>query len=231
MYNTQDIKQLFINKYNNNEFRIIGNKVQQSKTIELQNIQFIADKPWIIREPNYGYAEREIEWYKKQSLNVNDIPGGAPKMWKTCATPDGFINSNYGWIIWSEDNYNQFENACNKLINDLHTRESVMIYTRPSIQKEYNKDGMHDFICTNYTQHFINADKEGNFTLKYIVYQRSCDSVFGFDNDILWHQYVQNAMIDYIAENTDNIIKLKPEPIECNMGSLHIYERHFKYLK
>ena len=42
-------------KYNDNEFRIIGNDVQQSKTIEIQNAHFVVDKPWIIREPNYDY--------------------------------------------------------------------------------------------------------------------------------------------------------------------------------
>ena len=66
-YNTEDILKLFKNKYKNDEFR--GN------TVELQNIHFICDKDYIVREPNYDYAKREIEWYESQSLNVNDIPG------------------------------------------------------------------------------------------------------------------------------------------------------------
>jgi thymidylate synthase len=57
---------------------------------------------------------------------------------------------------------------------------------------------------------------------------RSNDAVFGFDNDSLWHQYVQNKLAndlsEFIKKNIicDNII--------WNAGSLHIYERHFKYL-
>ena len=75
MQKTDDILNQFKEKYKNKEFRTIGNKVQQSKTIELQNVQFEVDKPWIVREPNYDYFEKEYEWYKSQSLNVNDIPG------------------------------------------------------------------------------------------------------------------------------------------------------------
>ena len=115
MLKTEDIKKLFIEKYKNKNFRTIGNAVQQSKTIELQNVQFEVDKPWIIREPNYEYFNKEFEWYKSQSLNVNDIPGGAPKMWKACATPEGLINSNYGWMIWSKENGSQFDNCFMKL--------------------------------------------------------------------------------------------------------------------
>ena len=49
-YNTEDILKLFKNKYKNGEFR--GN------TVELQNIHFICDKDYIVREPNYDYAKR-----------------------------------------------------------------------------------------------------------------------------------------------------------------------------
>ena len=78
LMNTKDVANLFVNKYINKEFRTIGNAVQQSKTIELQNIQFEVDKPWIIREPNENYFKRELQWYQTESLNVNDIPEGAP---------------------------------------------------------------------------------------------------------------------------------------------------------
>ena len=77
---TEDILKIFKEKYKNREFRTIGNAVQQSKTIEIQNANFIADKAWIVRQPNYEYFQRELEWSKGQSLIVNDIPGGAPTM-------------------------------------------------------------------------------------------------------------------------------------------------------
>lgn len=228
MLQTEDIKQLFVEKYNNGDFRIIGNNVQQSKTVELQAIQFEVDKPWIIREPNYDYFNRELQWYKSQSLNVNDIPEGAPKMWEACASPTGYINSNYGWMIWSEDNCYQFNHCLDKLISDPHTREACMIYNRPTMQQEYNKDDMHDFCCTYAVQCFLNEDNENNTHLKYIVFQRSQDAVFGFDNDILWHQYVQNELSKELEKKLNK--KIICDNIINNVGSLHVYERHFKYI-
>ena len=231
MLKTEDIKKLFIEKYKNKDFRTIGNAVQQSKTIELQNIQFEVDKPWIIREPNYEYFNKEFEWYKSQSLNVNDIPGGAPKMWKACATSEGFINSNYGWMIWSEENGSQFDNCFMKLLNDPHTREACMIYNRPSMQDDYKKDGMHDFCCTYAVQCFLNEDEDNNTHLKYIVYQRSQDVVFGFDNDILWHKNVQIMLADKLSAKTALNKRIICDNIINNVGSLHVYERHFKFLE
>ena len=235
MIKTNDVLNLFIEKYKNNEFRTIGNAVQQSKTIELQNIQFEVDKPWIIREPNESYFYKELEWYKSESLNVNDIPGGAPAMWKACADGLGYINSNYGWMIWSKDNGEQYKHCLNKLLDDPHTREACMIYNRPSMQEDYKKNGMHDFCCTYAVQCFLNEDENNTLHLKYIVYMRSNDAVFGFDNDALWHMYVQQQLAEDLLFNKINILVNTDKPIVCdpiiwNAGSLHIYERHFKYL-
>ena len=232
---TNDVLEIFKNKYKNNIFRTIGNAVQQSKTIEIQNVQFEVDKPWIVREPNKEYFQRELKWYQTESLNVNDIPDGAPKMWKSCATPDGYINSNYGWMIWSKDNYEQYKHCLQKLIEDPHTREACMIYNRPSMQEEYNKNGMHDFCCTYAVQCFLNEDNSGRYHLKYIVYMRSNDAVFGFDNDALWHMHVQERLSRDLFGNIPTLTGIAGpiicDPIIWNAGSLHVYERHFKFLE
>ena len=230
MLKTEDIKNLFIEKYKNKDYRKIGNAVQQSLTIELQAIQFEVDKPWIIREPNYNYFNRELEWYKSESLNVNDIPGGAPEMWRICASPSGYINSNYGWMIWSKDNGYQFDSCFKKLLDDPHTREACMIYNRPSMQEEYNKDGMHDFCCTYSVQCFLNEDEQNKTHLKYIVYMRSNDAVFGFDNDSLWHQNVQLMLANKLSQKDALNKEIICDNIIWHAGSLHVYERHFKYL-
>ena len=225
---TNDILKLFIEKYKNNEFRTIGNKVQQSKTLEIQNANFEVDKTWIVREPNYNYIAKELEWYKSESLNVNDIPGGAPVMWKACADSLGYINSNYGWCIYSKDNGSQYESCKQHLIDDPHTREAIMIYNRPSMQQDYNKNGMHDFMCCQNMQYFINERDDVSY-LDCIVNFRSNDAVFGFNNDVAWARYVQeNLTIDINKENKNK--KLNVGKMYWNAGSLHIYERHFKYL-
>ena len=226
-YNTEDILKLFKNKYKNDEFR--GN------TVELQNIHFICDKDYIVREPNYDYAKREIEWYESQSLNVNDIPGGAPTIWKQVATSLGYINSNYGWCIFGEDNGKQYEHCLKSLLKDHMTRQAVMIYTRPQMQIDWNKNEMHDFMCTHYVHCFLNEVQhpENNvevYELKYIVYQRSCDAVFGFNNDFQWHKYVYDKLYNDLIEAGIPMSENKPF-IEYNCGSLHVYDRHFKHLE
>lgn len=228
MLTTNGIKEIFINKYNNGDFRILYNG--EVKTIEIQNAHFIADKDYIIREPNYDYASREIEWYKSQSLFVEDIPGKTPVIWEQCADEEGKINSNYGWCIWSNENGNQYKSCIRTLIKDPYSRQACMLYIRPSMQKDSNKNGMHDFMCTYSVQCFLNDDVEtGGYKLKYIVNMRSNDAVFGYCNDVLWHKFVANKMIEDLQIKLNKQVKL--EHIEWNAGSLHVYERHFKYLK
>lgn len=226
--NTRDIFNEFLKKYESNNFRIIGNNVQQSKTLEIQNAHFEVDKPWIVREPNYDYYRREEAWYLSQSLNVNDIPGETPKMWKACADPLGYVNSNYGWCVYSKENGNQFENCAQHLIDDPHTREAIMIYNRPSMQQEYNKNGMHDFMCCQNVQYFLNELDDENIILDCIVNFRSNDAVFGFNNDALWMNYVQTKLAEYLRNKTDKHIV--EGHMYWNAGSLHIYERHFNIL-
>ena len=229
MIKTDEIKQIFKDKYKNGIFRITNSNV---KTVEIQNIQFEADKDYILREPNYEYAEREIKWYESQSLNVYDIEGNVPTIWKQVADVNGDINSNYGWMIFSKENGSQYKNCLWNLVNDPTTRQAVMIYTRPSMQQDWNKNHKHDFCCTHYVHCFLNEDNDNKDVkyLKYIVYQRSQDAVFGYDNDILWHKYVLNKLCKDVKGKFKEyeIIQL---PIICNVGSLHVYERHFKYLE
>lgn len=225
MYNTDDIKNLLIEKYKNQDFRITKSGV---KTVELQNVQFIADKDYILREPNYDYIKREIEWYESQSLNVYDIPGETPAIWKACADVNGEINSNYGWMIWSKENGSQYNNCIWNLVNDPVTRNAVMIYNRPSMHVDATSNHKHDFCCTYAVQCFLNPTDNG-YSLKYIVYQRSQDAIFGYNNDINWHLYVYKMMQKELSEKLN--CPIKSELIECNDGSLHVYERHFKFLQ
>ena len=224
MDNTNDILKIFKDKYKKGDFRVTKSG---TKTVEIQNAHFICDKDYIIRKPNYDYANRELIWYITQSLNVNDIPGNVPRIWIDCADKNGMINSNYGWCIFSKDNGNQFSNCIQALIDDPMTRQAVMLYNRPSIWSEWNKNGMHDFICTYSTQCFLNEEKDG-WHLKYVVYMRSNDAVFGFNNDLYWHNWVRDSLA---ASLKDTYGEIKCDPVEWNSGSLHIYERHFKYLE
>lgn len=226
MLNTTDIFNEFKRLYESGTFR--------KDTVELQNVQFVCDKDYIVREPNYDYANREVEWYESRSLNVKDMPGGPPTIWKNVATPLGYINSNYGWCIYDPENYNQYDHCLNSLLNDYETRQAVMIYTRPSMQEEWNKFDMHDFMCTHYVQCFLNKIEHPEndvevYELKYIVYQRSCDAVYGFNNDLQWHKHVYDKLYNDLVEH--GVVMGEKKNIEYNCGSLHVYKRHYKYFE
>lgn len=221
---TDDIRNELKRLYKEGVFR----EGKYGKTVEIQNVHFLADKDWIIREPNYDYAKREIEWYESQSLYVKDIPGDVPKIWQMCADKDGKINSNYGWCIFSDENGSQYDRCLNRLLDDHHTREACMIYTRPSMQVDCNSNGMHDFMCTYSTQVFLNEVNDHKYKLDYTVFQRSCDACFGYNNDNLWHRYVMRKLVDDLNKHSINVII---GDMTYNCGSLHVYERHFKFLK
>lgn len=188
------------------------------KLLEIVNASFIADEPSIFGKPNHSYIEREIEWYKSMSLNVNDIPGETPAVWKQVATPDGRINSNYGWCIWSRENGEQYNNVLHELRQKPTSRRATMIYTRPSMWVDYSRDGMSDFMCTNAVQYVIRDQ-----ALHAIVQMRSNDVFYGYRNDYAWNEYVLK-MLSYDLD-------VSPGIIYWNVGSLHVYERNFNLVK
>jgi len=210
-HKVSDIKKYFVNALNREDFVIDKTGVQ---TIELVNASFEADKETIFGVVNYKYVNREIEWYKSQSLNVNDIPDPIPEIWKQVADDEGFINSNYGWAIWSAKNGNQYRNVLDELILNPNSRRAIMIYTRPSMWEDYNKNGRSDFMCTNTVQYLIRNNK-----LNAVVQMRSNDVVYGYRNDYAWQDHVLNKLAKELKVNRGDIY--------WNVGSLHVYERHF----
>jgi thymidylate synthase len=217
---TKDIRKLFLEEYAKNNFVIDKTGV---KMIELIGQSFIADSPAIFGEPNQEYIERELEWYKSQSLYVKDIPGKVPAIWESISSSDGRINSNYGWCVWSKENYEQFNHCVTELVQNPFSRRATMIYNRPSMHTDYNIDGMNDFICTYANQFFIRDNK---LVSHYIM--RSNDVIFGYRNDYAWAKYIQMELyIELLITYPD----LELGDIIWTASSLHIYERHFNVLE
>lgn len=217
MQRVSDIRTQFRDKLHKLDYVIDKTGV---KTIEIVGTSFIADEDAIFGKVNWDYVDRELAWYKSMSLNVKDIPGGVkqetnpPQIWMSVADPEGFINSNYGWAIWSNDNGNQYEHCVAELQKNRDSRRAIMIYTRPEMWYDYNKNGRSDFMCTNSVQYLIRNDK-----VHAIVQMRSNDAIFGYKNDRAWQEHVLNE----VAKDTG----YAPGDIIWNAGSLHIYERHF----
>jgi thymidylate synthase len=216
MFNVEDIREYFIRELQAERFVTDKTGV---KTIEMIGATFEADEPTIFGELNEDYIQRELWWYKSMSLYVDDIPGITPAIWKQVADRGGKINSNYGWAIYHKDNHLQYANVLNELTFSPNSRRAVMIYTRPTMWNDYNRDGMSDFMCTNAVQYMIRDEQ-----LVAIVQMRSNDVVFGYRNDYAWQKYVA----DRLTEDLD----LEKQPkIIWHVGNLHVYERHFDKVK
>ena len=210
-----DIREYFIEELKNENYVTDKTGV---KMLELVGASFIADEETIFGPVNADYVQRELDWYKSMSLNVKDIPGKTPAIWEQVADKDGFINSNYGWCIWSEENNRQYWEVYNELLESPNSRRAVMIYTRPTMWDDYNYNGRSDFMCTNAVQYLIRNDE-----LEVVVQMRSNDVVFGYRNDFAWQQHVQHLLAAAFG--------VTPGKIHWQVGSLHVYERHFDMVK
>lgn len=186
------------------------------RTVEIVGASFEADADAIFGKVDHGYVAREEAWYDSMSRDVNDIPGGAPAVWKAIASKDGTVNSNYGWCVYSPENggVSQHDEVLAELRRNPESRRAIVIYTRPSMWKEYNVDGRQDFMCTNAVQYLL---RDGR--LDACVQMRSNDAVLGFKNDRAW----QRIVLDRLA----NELSVPAGVLHWQVGSLHVYERHF----
>lgn len=187
------------------------------RTVEVLGASFLADEESILGEVNRGYVERELRWYRSQSLNINDFPGGAPKVWCQCAGTDGSINSNYGWCMFSEENGRQYERVLAELRRDPSSRRATAVYTRPSMHVDAVTDGRQDFMCTNAVEYFLRG------ALHCVVQMRSSDAVIGYRNDLAWHMHMLYCLADELEVTAGSV--------HWQAGSLHVYERHFGLLE
>lgn len=186
------------------------------KTIELIGACFRADEPTIFGDVNEAYVQAELDWYNSMSTNIYDIyeDRDPPAAWKMTANEHGEINSNYGYLIYSDVMGNQYDNVLSELMTNPDSRRGSMIYTRPSIWYEYDDNGKNDFICTNSVTYYIREGK-----LYATVQMRSNDVIFGYKNDYAWQRHV----LEKLAAD----LNVSPGTIYWQVQNLHVYERHF----
>lgn len=222
--NVSDIRNHFKQEFEDGNF--VTDRSGQ-KMIELIGASFLADEPAIFGTPSQSYIDAEIQWYESMSTNVNDIYKGkkeTPQAWQMTANPNGEINSNYGYLVWSDRFHNQFDRVVDELTSNPFTRRATMVYTRPSIWAEYNDNGKNDFICTNAVSYYIRDNK-----MHCVVQMRSNDVVFGYKNDYAWQKYLLNKVVDrYLDKNIFD--DLEAGNIYWQVQNLHVYQRHFKLL-
>lgn len=166
------------------------------------------------------YIEKETNWYNSHSLNIEQVKDVT--IWNNVSDENNEINSNYGNLVYSRNNYSQFTHAFNSLIKNVGSRQAIIIYTRPSIHYEWNGLDASDFICTNYNQFFIRNNR-----LITITNMRSNDCWTGTFSDIPWFHKVINNMFIKLKEVYPNL-ELGDHIFMPN--SFHCYEKNFDKL-
>lgn len=219
LYTVKDVRNFFVKLLTEKKFTNVNREVSMtnlmgSTTIEIVGASFIANEDAIFGEVNWDYVKREEEWYNSMSLNVNDIPGGAPAIWKAVADKNGFICSNYGWTLFSPENYNQYQHVVNELTQNPGSRRGTAIYTRPNMWVEYNLNGRSDFMCTNVVGYIIRDGK-----LHAHVQMRSNDAWAGYRNDRAWQYFILGKMAKELNIDIGNLY--------WSVTSLHVYARNY----
>lgn len=213
MTNTiKEIRQIFANK-------LAKQEIEENGTLEILGASFIANQSVIFGKVDEDYVARELEWYKSKSLFVKDIPGDTPIIWKNISSKEGQINSNYGYLFFSEANYNQFTMVVKELLKDKNSRKASAIYTNPAMHSQSTRDGMSDFVCTQAVNFYIRDNK-----LNLVVSMRSNDSVYGYKNDLCWQKYCQLKVLNELIEKYP---LLEVGTIIWQASSLHVYPKHF----
>lgn len=195
-------------------------KPRDMATVELTNhtLQFDANSSGIIDIPGFStskdYVDAEMAWYL-QADNKSTFISNFASLWESIANERGFVNSNYGHLIYSPQNCNQYDNVLKELSNDRHSRRAVMVYCPPHI----HYTGGNDYVCTMYVSYLIRDD-----ALHAFVSMRSSDLRYGVVGaDLAWQIFVLRQLAQDLG--------VKFGTVNWHAVSLHLYERHFNIFK
>lgn len=160
-----------------------------------------------IRKMPMRYAVGELAWYLSGSNRVRDIARFAKK-WEEISDDGEHNNSAYGYRIFSQFGFNQWNYVKKLLTKDPKTRQAVIHIKTP------NDSETKDTPCTVYLQFFIRNGK-----LNLSVHMRSNDIWMGVPYDMFSFCFLQMKMA----------MELGVEIGEYNhyAGSLHMYERDY----
>ena len=223
------------------QFVTTGSNASQTKGQE-SYVELLAEQikldpysPYIYIDKNFQtpkkYVKAELDWYKSMDLSIIGHEGiESNPTWQSCCTKDDKkeINSNYGWCVFSDENGSQYDNCLEVLTKDKTSRNGIIMYNRPSIYKDYKRNGMHDMICTMQSQFFI-RDVDGVPTLYMVHTMRSNDVRYGFIcSDLAWNCFVYQNMYEDLKKVYP---VLEPGTIIWTSNSMHLYYRHYEDLK
>jgi thymidylate synthase len=225
----EDVFIPFYNKIMANDFVIDKTGV---KTVEILGLRIVLNPIqnilnfYDIRKSPEKYIKEEIAWYDSQDLSVKEISKHA-KLWSEICSKDEKqeVNSNYGYLIYSRENFDQYLNTLKELIKNPYSRRAIMIYNRPSMHYDYNLNGRSDFVCTLGHQFFIRDNK-----LHSLVEMRSTDMFYGLFSDFPWFATVQERLLNDLKQ-TKLYSELAIGDLIWISNSAHLYEKHFETIK
>lgn len=154
---------------------------------------------------NVDYIRTELNWYLDGDRSNHSICDAA-SIWNKCIDSEGLIQSNYGYYY-----HQQGDKIIDELREDSESRRAVLsIYDHGHLYPNAP-----DVPCTLTIQFLI---RHG--LLHAVVNMRSQDAVFGLRNDIAAFQMFKILLA--------NCLDVPPGNLYLNVGSLHVYERHWE---
>jgi thymidylate synthase len=194
-------------------------------TVEIISPQIVLEDPQCNlvtlagRDLNIVYPMTEFVWYLTGNRKANEIQQYA-KIWGQIADSSGEVESNYGDYIFnvSRMGFSQWSWCIDELSKEPASRRAVLNI----LAAHHKKGNPKDIPCTASLQFLIRDSK-----LHMIVNMRSQDVIFGWCNDTfcfsMFHQLMYNELLLKYPNLTLGIYI-------HNAASLHIYERHYRYL-
>ena len=164
-----------------------------------------------IRKMPMRYAVGELMWYLSGSNRVSDISQYS-KVWETLSDDGEHVNSAYGYRIFHQFGFNQWEHVKKLLRADPLSRQAVIHIKDP------NPGYTRDMPCTVSLQFFIRENK-----LYMITNMRSNDIWMGFPYDVFSFTALQVKMAMELGVEIGTYTHIA--------GSLHLYKRNWRMIE
>lgn len=168
---------------------------------EMRNVTLVLDPEastyCLGRYPSQEYLEKELDFYASGSRQLEDAVKMS-KFWSKCSDDGKTINSNYGFLLFHDENkhgFTQFEHAINCLRNNPDSKKAVM--TLYSKEHAYISN---DNPCTLVINLYIQGD-----ALNMQVIMRSNDLWYGLPYDLPFFRVVHYTALAMLKRTYPNL--------------------------
>lgn len=168
---------------------------------EMRNVTLVLDPEastyCLGRYPSQEYLEKELDFYASGSRQLEDAVKMS-KFWSKCSDDGKTINSNYGFLLFHDENkhgFTQFEHAINCLRNNHDSKKAVM--TLYSKEHAYISN---DNPCTLIINLYIQGD-----ALNMQVIMRSNDLWYGLPYDLPFFRVVHYTALAMLKRTYPNL--------------------------